>query len=163
MYNAIFTNWTEFITKFWRNLTTNNYNPINCYLNSNDLVTSRSKETSRKYASLNVMFPLWSLFIFSLDTVAAISEKQKMLQKQRKEIEEIERNSDREVRFGKKRCASFLCRWCYQRHDLLELGYVNSFRPLYIENNIILLRWCGSLRVWFTFRLPERSKPRELR
>ncbi|KAL9982886.1 hypothetical protein ACROYT_G004996 [Oculina patagonica] len=31
------------------------------------------------------------------DTVAAISEKQKMLQKQRKEIEEIERNSDREA------------------------------------------------------------------
>ncbi|XP_020627375.1 limbin-like [Orbicella faveolata] len=32
-----------------------------------------------------------------IDTVAAISEKQKMLQKQRQEIEEIERNSDREA------------------------------------------------------------------
>ena len=35
-----------------------------------------------------------------LDTVSAISEKQKLLEQQRQEIEEIERNSDREVSFG---------------------------------------------------------------
>lgn len=34
--------------------------------------------------------------------MAAVSEKQKILQQQREEIEELERNSDREVRFDQK-------------------------------------------------------------
>lgn len=42
---------------------------------------------------MNVILVLF----FAVDTVAAISEKQKILQQQREEIEELERNSDREV------------------------------------------------------------------
>ena len=34
--------------------------------------------------------------------MAAVSEKQKILQQQREEIEELERNSDREVSFDQK-------------------------------------------------------------
>lgn len=51
----------------------------------------------------SIFFELSQIYSFALDTVAAISEKQKMLQKQRQEIEEIERNSDREVSFDQKR------------------------------------------------------------
>ena len=45
--------------------------------------------------------------------MAAISEKQKILQKQRQEIEEIERNSDKEVNFDKNVGSIFLCSRCY--------------------------------------------------
>ena len=43
------------------------------------------------------------MLFLALDTVIAISEKQKILQKQREEIEEIERNVDREVSCAEKR------------------------------------------------------------
>jgi len=55
------------------------------------------------------------MLCFPLDTVAAISEKQKMLQKQRQEIEEIERNSDREVRFERNVGIPSLPRRCYRQ------------------------------------------------
>ena len=47
------------------------------------------------------------MLFLALDTVIAISEKQKILQKQREEIEEIERNVDREVSCAEKRWRIF--------------------------------------------------------
>ena len=63
----------------------------------------------------NIFFELSQIYSFALDTVAAISEKQKILQKQQQEIEEIEGNSDREVSFDDK-CWRIIFRWrCYRR------------------------------------------------